>query len=114
MSYADFASAFSVMVVAQYVALVGISIKRARFRDPRAYVRTESVASHARLVEGPVATILLIAALWTTLAAFNIGRDSYALIAALFVAFMRGVLGMLGIWLLALYWKQRRTWLGHQ
>lgn len=112
MSYADFASAFSVMVVAQYLGLVVVTVKRARFRDPRAYVRTESVAAHARFIEGPIVTLLLIAALGTAAAAFNIGQDSYARIAGLFVAFTRGLLFMLGWWLWAWFWRQRRTWWG--
>lgn len=112
MSYQQFASVLSVVVVLMYAVLIAIATRRARFNDRRALPRRqEDVAVHARFVEGPMWTVLFLFALGTMLAAFFIGTADYARIAALLTASVRGGLFCLGGWALAWYWRQRATWL---
>lgn len=113
-SYSDFAVTLSAVVMVQYLVLLLIALRRAGFNDRRAYVRQESVAAHARFVEGPVITVGLFFALFTAAAAIVIGRPEYARIAGLAVASIRGGLFVLGCWLLLWYWHQRATWWRHR
>ena len=110
MSYRDFAVVLSAVVVVQYLVLVAFAIKRSRFRDRRVQFQ-ESVAAHARSIEGPTWTVLLLAGLGTGIAAALIQTQAYALFAALLVASLRGALFFLGWWALGWYWRQRATWL---
>lgn len=109
-SYGDFAVTLSVVVIIQYLVLLGVAIRRARFRDRRAFVRQESVALHARMIEGPAITVGFFFALFTAAAAIVIGQPEYARIAGLAVASIRGGLFVLGWWWLLWYWHQRATW----
>lgn len=108
--YQDFAILLSGLVLLQYTALLVIALRRSHFRDRRRRPRTESVAAHARFIEGPVITVLLLCAVGVFLAAVVIGSPNYTLVAGLVVASIRGGLFCLGLWLLAFYWYQRPTW----
>lgn len=110
MSYADFARLLSVVIVLMYSVLVIIAARRAKYRDRRSSTRTELVTVHARKVEGPTLTVLLLAAIGVAIAAAFIGEPDYARAAGLTIAGLRGALFVLGLWLLAWYWQQRDTW----
>ena len=107
--YADFARVLSIVVVVLYLALVYIAARRAQYRG-RSVRRTELVTVHARKVEGPVLTVLLLAAIGVAFAAAFIGQVEYARVAGLAVAGIRGALLILGLWLAAWYWQVRETW----
>lgn len=107
MSYADFAQAWSVVLVAIYTALVVITLIRASLPVSR----TEVIRVHARYIEGPAVTMLLIVAviLWVSASSFD--HEQWDLILRYVGAAIRGVLMALGGWLIAYYWTTRRTWL---
>lgn len=113
-SYQWFAIGISAFVIVEYIALFLIAMRRARFRDPRAYTHTEAVAFHARAIEGPVIAGLLILSLGVFASAITFTQSDYVKIAGLVFATARGVLLFLGVILLVAYWRQRRTWLGPQ
>lgn len=110
LAYAEFAALLSVVDVALYLVLLTIAFRRAAFRDRRAIARTETIAIHARFVEGPVITVLALIAIATAILAVNIGQADYAKFAGWFVAAVRGGLFFFGLWLAGWYWKVRATW----
>lgn len=105
--YAEFAQVLSMLVVGQYVLLLAISVRRSRLRRPPEAV---TFVTSARFLEGPVLTVLLLAAISTAAAADVIGTAAYPAVAGFTVAMIRGALFILGCWLLAWYWRQRATW----
>ena len=106
--YQVFATALSVALVILYAALAAIALRRAR----RGHGGSELIAIHARRVESPLFTALLLTAIALTLSALFIRNtvDGQALL-RLALAFVRGVLLAGGTVVLVWYWQVRSTWL---
>ena len=105
MSYQEFAAGLSVVGVALYSLLVGIAFRRARFGRPH-----ESVSDHARRVEGPLVTILLVVALGLLVSALVLNNPTYAETVRYVFGAIRGFMILAGVFVLWSYWQVRETW----
>ena len=104
--YATFATALSALLIVLYAALAGFAFRRAR----RGHGEMELIAVHARRVEGPVFSALLIAAILLMASAVGIGATDSASISRVALGATRGVLLVVGVNLLGWYWTVRETW----
>ena len=106
MSYPEIALSLNIAGLVIYTALEIIILRRAFLSRPE----TRTVVQHARLIEGPAVTLLLIVQVGLFVSAVNLARPEYVDIVRLTLAFVRSVLVLGGFWLLLAYWAVRRTW----
>lgn len=109
MTYQAFASTLSLFGVALYAVLVAIAARRAHLG--RAYAEVEPIVLHARRVEGPLLTALLIVALGMLVSASLLGSPAYAELVKLTLSLVRGFLIVTGLYVAGWYWTVRETWL---
>jgi len=108
MTYQEMSTVLSLAGVAIYLGLGAIALRRARLghRD----TRMESVADHARRIEGPFATVLLIVAVGLLFSALNLNSPDYADRVKYVFGFIRGIMVAGGLWVLLAQWQVRETW----
>lgn len=110
-TYEAFADVLSVLVVLEYLALVLIAIRRSSFRDRRQSVREREITVHARMIEGPMLSILFIVACIIAGSRFALQWADYYTILRFAASLIRGALFIGGLWTLGAYWQVRETWL---
>lgn len=110
-TYDIFADILSVAVVLEYLALVLIAIRRSSFRDRRRSARANDITVHARMIEGPMLTILFIVAVVLLGTRIAIAWTDYYTVLRIGASLLRGALFIGGLWALGAYWQVRETWL---